>query len=518
MNAGKICLDSLEKYGEYTALDHEGCSYTNVEHHRYAGALASVLKERKVARDDRVVVMMPNSPEVIAAFQAVWRIGCVIVPVTPQLQVREVRFIVENSGAQVIVTNPLLADLLRQASEGIKGFRHLLVIGDAEAGTGETNPASGAESVKEQIASATPIEGLADRRSDDMALLMYTSGTTGTPKGVMLSHENMLTNTDVASRMLSIRTHLPTVHALPLSHSYGVLMMNLGYFYGMFSALLTRWETELVFQTIEKFRVERFCVVPAMLTMMLNFADREKYDLSSVEWVWSGAAPLPNDVRLEFEKVFHCVVRDGYGLSETSAIAAVYYQDDESRAGSCGRAAPGVQLQIVGPEGDPQPARAWGEVCVKGKNVMRGYWKQEEATRAALRDGWMHTGDIGYLDEDGFLYITDRKKDLIIKGGENISPREIEEAMYDHPDVSEAAVVSVPHEKFGEDIWAAVTLKPNRVVSEEDLRAHVSRYVTKFKVPTRIRFVADLPKNPVGKILKREIRSRFAKETAPETD
>ena len=250
---------------------------------------------------------------------------------------------------------------------------------------------------------------------------------------------------------------------------------------------------------IEKHRVLYTGVVPTMMVYLMNHPARAQHDLSSLARVTSGGAPLAEQVRSDFIRVFNCRVDQGYGLSETMAVVSGYAEQDSYRPGSAGRPAPGVEVRVEE-----------GEICVGGEHVMRGYWRDEETTQAVLSGSWLRTGDIGYLDDDGFVYITDRKKDLIIKGGENVSPREIEEALHLHPAVAAAAVVGIPDALSGENICAVVQLKPNAEVTEEALREHVAGYVTKFKLPARVMFWPELPRNSIGKISKRDIRERLS--------
>lgn len=441
MNTARLLIDALERFGDYTLAYYEGKAYSSTGLMRRACALATVLTEHGVQPGDNVVVMMSNHPDIVGAFHAIWRIGAVIVPITPQLGPREVRYLLENSESRVAITSPVLAPVVKEASSGLAQFRHLLVTGPSEV--------EGAEEIEPQLATATPFESLVERGADDLALLIYTSGTTGTPKGVMLTHDNVASN---AKAVQAVNPAIPpftmSLAVLPLSHSYGVLMMNLGALYGSVVVVLPHFDNQQVFEAIQKYRVQRTALVPAMMTYMLSFPERDNYDTSTVEVVSSGSSALSNELKVEFERVFDCRISDGYGLSEGAAAVATYRVDETMPPLSVGRPLPGITVRVVDHGDNPLPAGADGEICIRGPNVMKGYWKNEPATRAALRGGWLHSGDVGHLDEDGFLYITGRLKDLIIKGGENISPAEIEEALRQHPAVAEAAVIGVPDELF----------------------------------------------------------------------
>jgi long-chain acyl-CoA synthetase len=502
MNVGKLSLESLEKHGEFAALHFDGKSYTNTERNLYAARLGNVLRNYGVKPGDHVVFMMPNSPDVTAGFQAAWKIGAVIIPVTPMLNAREVGYIVQNSESKVVVTTPILAQRLKDATASNPDFQHLLVIGDTAV--------EGARNIAPEIEAADPFPTLTDRADDDLSMLLYTSGTTGHPKGVMLTHKNLYENAKATASISDVQPQTMFLSVLPLSHSFGVMTMNVGYILGARSALLSHFDSGQALKTIQDYKVERFAAVPTMLTYLVNFPDRDQYDHSSLQKVNSGGAALPNEVRLDFERLYGCVVTEGYGLSETSPTATAYPDGVQYRPGSVGRAIPGVEVKIFSLEGKELPAGESGEICIKGSNVMKGYWKNPEATAEAMRGDWFRSGDVGYMDEGGYVYITDRTKDLIIKGGENISPREIEEAMHTHPSVAECAVIGLPSTKYGEDIAAVVVMKPGKSASEEELQAHVSQFVTKFKIPSTVIFMPFLPKNPVGKILKKDLRAMHA--------
>lgn len=500
-NLANLEFDNLERFGVYTRLHFEGRSYTNLEELRLAGSVASVLREYGVLPDDRVLVMMPNSPELTAAFTAIWTIGAAIVPVIPQWTAGEVAEIFRNSSASVALTVPRLVPRLSEAAAAVGNVKQVLVFGETEL--------RGSVNILPLIAELPPIETPVDRSATDLAILLYTSGTTGAPKGVMLTHGNFLAALEGVLRQNPELGPGPMLHPLPLTHVYGVLMQFLANRWGISSVLLPQFDPKRVLEAIERFHVQYMPVVPTMLVYLLNHPDRAHYDLSSLTRITSGGAALPERLRKDFEEAFECRILQGYGLSESASVATSYELEQTYRPGSAGLAVPGVEIRILDDQDRSLPARGIGEICLAGPNISAGYFRDPEATRQALRDGWLHTGDVGYLDEQGYLFITDRKKDLIIKGGENVSPREIEEALYLDPVVAEAAVVGVPHAVYGEDIWAVVQLKRDATASEDDIRRHLAKYVTKFKLPSRVVFTAALPLNSNGKILKRAVRTQL---------
>ncbi len=502
MNAAQLVLDGIEKYGEYTAYQFEGREWSNVEHAGYSARLASVLEARGVGRDDRVPVVMPNCPEVLACFQAVWKLGGVIVPTTPQLSPPEIAYVLDHSDAKLVITSPELAPKVAEAAAGIATCTEILVVGGSDA--------AGVENVAAAIETAPELAGLADRSDDNMAFLLYTSGTTGRPKGVILTHGNIVHNHRAVAATGRLKERSQTILTLPMSHSFGVLMMNVCCLTGCSAAILERFSAEGVVQAIDRYGVTRFSVVPTMMVHLNNLPDLDRYDLSSLEMVQSGAAILPKEVRIEFERLYGCKVIDGYGMSECAPAACTYHWNEAYRPGAVGRPVAGVTVSIRDEDGAELPPGERGEICVQGPNVMKGYWKDDEATCEALRGGWLHSGDGGYMDEDGYVYLTDRLKDIIIKGGENISPREIEDALYAHAAVSEVVVVGVPDATYGENIVAVVALKPGGTATENELIAHAAGYVTKFKLPCRVVFKDALPRNANNKIDRKRLRKEIA--------
>ncbi len=508
MNAASLTLDSLERYGQYTSTWFEDRSYTNVERYDYACRLAAVLLAHGVQSGDRVVVMMLNSPEVTAAFTAIWKIGAVIIPVTPMWTARETRYVLENSGARFVITSPELAARLAEASAGLPDFRAVLTIGATDE--------SGVTDIEPAINAAAPFAPVLDCRAEDLALLLYTSGTTGNPKGVMLSHDNLIFIADSVYQLNVGLGQVRGMHVLPLSHVYGVLMMNLGMRMGSSGRILKHFDARRVLETIQELRVERLSLVPTMLTLLIRQfnADGRRYDVSSLESVNSGGAALAEATRLEFAQLFNCRVVQGYGMSESSGALTGYYPDDDYRVGSVGPPLPGIEMCAMDDARNVLPPGQIGELCSRGRHVMQGYYNNPAATNETIVDGWLHSGDVGYLDVDGYVYITDRKKDLIIKGGENISPREIEEAIYAHPAIAEAAVIGVPDAVYGENLVAVVALKPAAQLTTEELLAHLDQYITKFKLPSEILWLDTLPKGSTGKILKRALREHYKNKSS----
>jgi long-chain acyl-CoA synthetase len=353
---------------------------------------------------------------------------------------------------------------------------------------------------------------------EDLAALLYTSGTTGRPKGVMLTHGNLHANAingrDTAD---DVERGNVGLSVLPLSHSFGLGLLVGGWVSkqtGM--AVLHKWfDLEKVFQDIQKYKVTGMAGVPTMFLYMLHYPDADKYDTSSMETWLVAAAPMPLEKLKEFEEKFGGVMYVGYGLTETSPGVAVQHETIPRKHGSVGPAMANVELKIFTEADEEVPTGEVGEVVVRGKNVMKGYFNMPEETAAALRNGWLHTGDMGYLDEDGHLYLVERKKDLIIRGGFNIFPKDIEEILYQYPAVAEAAVVARPDELMGEEVFAYVVLKHGESATEDELIEHCRSHLAKYKCPSHVEFIDEMPKTPIGKIQKKELR-KLAEEAKPE--
>lgn len=504
-NFSELEIEHLNRFGVYTRLFFNGRSYTNFDEFRLSGKLARLLEELHVGPGDRVLVMMPNSPDLTSAFPGIWMAGAGIVPVIPQWTAVEVANILVNSEASVIVTAPSHAGRLAQAMREAQVVKPLLVFGECGV--------PGATNLVPLLENCPARETPAQRSSLDLAILLYTSGTTGTPKGVVLTHGNLHAAIEGPLRQNPDLERGPMLHSLPLTHVYGVLIQHLANAWGWTTVLLSHFDPEAALQAIERHRVRYLPLVPTMAVYLLRHPARDRFDTSSLFRITSGGAALPEKLRQDIERAFGCIVDQGYGLSESAAVATGYKVGEPYRAGSAGQAVPGVEVTILSDAGELLPPGQTGEICLAGPNITAGYWRDSEATGQTMHGRWLRTGDVGYLDQDGYLFITDRKKDLIIKGGENISPREIEEALYLHPAIVEAAVVGLPDPVFGEQICAVVQLAPGAQATAEEIRTHLSHYVTRFKLPAEVVFLPALPKNNSGKILKREIQARLAGAT-----
>jgi long-chain acyl-CoA synthetase len=349
--------------------------------------------------------------------------------------------------------------------------------------------------------------GTVDRDGSDTAVILYTSGTTGKPKGAELTHANLDSNAQVSLELFGITSEDIILGALPLFHAFGqTCTLNTAVASGATLVPVPRFDPERVLATIERDRVTVFAGVPTMFAALLHHPAREQFDTSSLRLCISGGAAMPVEILRGFEATFGSIILEGYGLSETSPLASFSHSDRERKVGSIGTPVEGVEMKVVDGSHNEVPQGESGEIAIRGNNVMKGYWQRPEATAEAIdEDGWFYSGDIGRVDDDGYFFIVDRKKELIIRGGYNVYPREIEEVLYEHPAVQEAAVIGVPDEQMGEEVGAAVVLKEGEDLSEDDLRGFLKEQLAAYKYPRRIWFTDELPKGPTGKILKREI-------------
>jgi long-chain acyl-CoA synthetase len=364
----------------------------------------------------------------------------------------------------------------------------------------------GADFFETTLAEHAPVAEVVDRDLDDTAVILYTSGTTGKPKGAELTHANLVRNAETSREIFGLTSEDVVIGALPLFHSFGqTCSLNAVLAAGGQLSMIARFDAGTVLETIERDGATVFMGVPTMYSALLHHPDLTAADTSTLRLSVSGGAALPAEVLAAFERAVGVALLEGYGLSETSPVAS-FNRPDNRKAGTIGLPITGVEMKVVDDAGNEVPVGDVGEIAIRGHNVMKGYWNRPDETAAVLSaDGWFRSGDVGRVDEDGFLSIVDRKKELIIRGGYNVYPREIEEVLYEHPDVREAAVVGIPHPDLGEEVGAAVVLTESGTASPAELREYVKARVAAYKYPRHVWFLDELPKGPTNKILKREI-------------
>ena len=496
-NLARLAEDAFGRHGDYEALFFEGEWHRSGTIFERSRRLAGGFVELGLQPADRVVVMMPNAPEVTIVYHALWRAGAAITPAIFLLPPDELRHVIADSEAKAVVTSPEFLPTVVSACEGVDTVKWIINVGD------DTDGAIALASLED----AAEI-GIVDRSDDQLAALMYTGGTTGRAKGVMLSHENLYFAGKSAQEASNAPGLIRTIVPLPLAHSFGLIVTVVGLHHPeAHVSILQRWfDAADWMKLVEEHRVQQSTVVPTMLQILLGMP-LEDHDLSSLEDIVSGASPLPLEVAEEFERRVPSVqIREGYGLSETSASCCVTPLGGR-RTGSVGKAISGFDVRIVDEEGNDLPAGEIGEILIRSKGVMLGYWHSPEATEDAIRDGWFYTGDLGKVDEDGYVYIVDRKKDLIIRGGFNVYPRDIEDALTEHPAVSVAGVVGKPDPVKGEEVVAFVQLSPGAEVSPDELIAFSKTKLGAYKYPRDVRIVDQVPLTSVLKIDRKKLRT-----------
>jgi long-chain acyl-CoA synthetase len=494
---------SFERKGDYESLLFEGRWHTSGELFDRAARLASGLRELGIEPGERVVVTMANSPEVGVVYQALWRCGAVVTPAMFLLPVEELTHILRDSEACAVITSAEFAAKVQEAVAGADSVRHLISRDQADGFT-----------TLAELEQADP-GPVVPRADDELAALLYTGGTTGRSKGVMLTHANLHYTGQAGQQSAYVPGINRGLLPLPLSHAYGLLVTITG----MHSpeqgvAVLMRWfEPQEFLNLIVEHGLQTAAVVPSMLQILLS-APLEDYDLSSLRYMTSGGAPLAPEVAEQFmRRVPSVSIRQGYGLTETAALISSNPVGRE-RAGSVGMPIPGTEVRILDEQGQEVPAGEVGEICARSAAVMRGYWRSPEVTGEALQDGWLHTGDMGYQDADGYLYIVDRKKDLIIRGGFNVYPRDVEDALVEHPAVQSAGVVGRPDPKLGEEVVAFVSLHPEAKLSGPDLVQWARQRIGGYKYPREVAIIDAIPLTAVGKVDRKALRATLLESAA----
>lgn len=449
---------------------------------------ATLLRERGVEPGDRVALQLPNVPAFPIAFYGALLAGAAVVPMNPLLKGREVEYYLSDSGARLIVVGEQMADAGREGA-GLAGIEAIVV---GAAGPDDL-PAEGTD--------------LVERDDEDTAVILYTSGTTGQPKGAELTHANLASNARLTvDTLIEVGPDDVIMGCLPLFHVFGLTCgLNSAVLAGSCLTLIPRFDGAKALEVIGRDRVTVFEGVPTIYAGMLHAPERADADLSTLRACISGGSAMPVEIMKAFEDEFGCIVMEGYGLSETSPVASFNRPDRERKPGTIGTPVDGMEMRLVDDDGKDVAEGEVGEIAIRGTGVMKGYWDRPEATAEAIPDGWFRSGDLATRDGEGYYTIVDRKKELIIRGGYNVYPREIEEALYEHEAVAEVAVIGMKHAELGEEVGAAVALKPDASADADELKAFVKERVAAYKYPRHVWIVDALPKGPTGKILRREV-------------
>jgi len=480
-------------------------SELNERVNRLAGALTGL----GVEKGTKVATLALNCHRLVEIYYATSKLGAVTVPLNFRLAPEELVYVINHSDAVVLVVDHNTLEIAKEILPRLENIRERIVFG-AEA--------EGWRDYEELLAGASDAEPGVDVSEDDLCHLQYTGGTTGLPKGVMITHRNYMTTAMGMGLNIAMEPHYSTLQVLPIFHTawWPVLLHH---FAGCRAVIARRFDFTEILATAERERVTHINMVPVLFSWLLDFPDAEKYDLSSIRYFSYAGAPMPEEVLRRCIAKFGPIFQQGYGLTEASPLGTSLSEEDQCRLegppemvrriNSCGRETLVTEVRVVDEEDRDVPAGEIGEIVIRGKNVMLGYWKDPEMTAKALRGGWLHTGDLAEIDEYGFIYIVDRKNDMIITGGENVYPFEVEQVLYEHPAVLTAAVVGMKSEKWGEEVTAAVALKQGAEADEQELIALCREKIAGYKCPKRVVFMENIPTSAIGKVLRRQVREQL---------
>ena len=499
MNIRNILLESTARDPGKEFVIFRDDKLTYGEFSEKVNRLANSLRQLDILPAQKISLLMYNSIEYLVSYFAIASVGATAVPLNFAFTAHEIAYHLNDSDSVAVISDNNLLPKVKKAEPEVPGLKHIIT-----AGPGEKLNLPGL------IEAGSPREEIASRRPEDVMHLIYTSGTTGFPKGAMITHGNIAWMVETLNKFYGEKPDDLFVSALPLFHAYGKLQSFLSPVnIGATIILLERFDPEEVMKTIHEQKATVFFGVPTMYNLMVNSPNVESYDLTSLRICVSGGASLPVEVLISFKQKADVSIAEGYGLSETTVLTHCNPLHGLQKAGSIGPTIPGVEAKVFSEEDEELPIGEVGELVVKGPNIMKGYYQKEKETEEAMRQGWLHTGDLVKKDQDNYYYVVDRIKDMYIRGGRNVYPREIEEVLFAHPKVSEAAVIGIPDEKYGEQGKAFVVLSQGVQASEEEIMNYLGERVAKYKLPQSLQFVEELPKNTVGKVLKRELRASY---------
>ena len=484
-----------------------GRNYSYDEFDRAVNATARMLLSHGIRKSDVVSLLMPNGVEYIIAYFACWKLGAIAGPINSLLKAHEIAYVISDSEAKALLVHTDFLATIQSIRKELPCLRIVIPFDDQDAATKDFAAKSSAGGEESRAPTSEPEIDL-----DSEAIIIYTSGTTGKPKGCLLTHGNLIANARQISQWLGFTKDDRLLTVMPLFHMNAVSVTTMSALYAGGSTVVSpKFSASRFWQIVSDYEVTSFGSVATMLSMLLStYPDGVPEGLKSdqLRFAMCGSAPVPTEVLQRFEKTFNCLVIEGYGLSESTCRSTFNPPDERRRPGSCGKPI-GNEMRVVDDDNREVADGELGEIVLRGENILKGYYRNEEATAAAFRNGWFHTGDIGYRDEDGFFYIVDRKSDMIIRGGENIYPREIDEVLYQHPAVAAAATIGVPDALYGEEVAAFIVLKEGREGSEEEIMSFCREHLADYKCPKTVRFVTEIPKGPTGKLLKRELAKQF---------
>jgi long-chain acyl-CoA synthetase len=475
----------------YSQADNR--KFNNREFGEAVQRVATLLSARGIQKGDAVSLLMPNSVEYVIAYFACWQLGALAGPVNSLLKADELTYVISNSDTKALLVNSEFLGVVNQVRDLLPSLQHVILFDDVNEATRDV------EEINQKPTNIGP---------DDEAIIIYTSGTTGKPKGCLLTHGNVIANARQISQWLGFGPTDRLMTMMPLFHMNAVSVTTMAaLFAGGSSVVCPKFSASRFWQIISDYQITSFGSVATMLSMLLTtYPEGVPAGLKTdqLRFAMCGSAPVPAETIKRFEETFNCLVIEGYGLSESTCRSTFNPPDTRRRAGSCGLPI-GNEMKVVDETDKEVAIGELGEIVLRGENILKGYYKNPEATAVAFRNGWFHTGDIGYRDADGFYFIVDRKSDMIIRGGENIYPREIDEVLYQHPAVAAAAVIGVPDKLYGEEVAGFVVIREGSEVSEVELIDFCKQHLADYKCPKTIRFVKDIPKGPTGKLLKREL-------------
>ncbi|MCQ5362743.1 MAG: long-chain-fatty-acid--CoA ligase [Candidatus Methanomethylicia archaeon] len=504
MPLDQILSKSAENFGEKAAIVWNDKEYSFKDLDSMSNKFAHALLEKGLTKGDRVCIFMQNSPEFVVSHFGIIKAGCITVPLNVMYRKRELVHMVNDSGATVMVTSEGNLPYVLEVRNDLKSLREIIVT--------SSNVPEGCLSFYRLLENGVDKPTDVRNADDDVAVICYTSGTTGSAKGAMITHSNFISNISTLSQLWELTDRDKLMMALPMFHVHGLGIAVHGMVYcGYTMVLLERFDAKKVMEGIDKYKCTVFMGVPTMYIKLLELDDC-KYDLSSMRLWTVGSAPMPVDAMEKFKERYGFELLERYGMTETAVVIASNPLKGKRKPGSVGLPIPGVEVKIVDDEDNPLPVNEVGEIVVRGPNVMKGYWNRPQETEEAFRNGWFHTGDLGKIDEEGYLHIVGRKKEMIISGGFKVFPREVEEVLHTHPKVKEVAVVGIPDPVRGESVKAYIVLKDGTTATEKELDEYCRNNLAAFKVPRIYEFVSSIPRTPSGKILNRLLSQAKVKD------